>query len=307
LPKPRSPERGVAHEIFLQHNGNIENRRIAEQLSNRFGGEVEKLEKKVAVWKQRDDWLKKKNVVQHSNANDVQRKGKVVQRTRPTKTLPINNSKNDLENDPLHAPLASDEAQLPKTNTTSRGGAPKGNGNAIGNRGGNGGPKGNRNAVVTGEHASIPLSEILLKKFITNDADRTLAHAIVDEADVLCTLILGRVHRLGEMRLLRDEAVNSPSGFIVEKVVKTTGVTTGTQVINESAKFYVNRIDAAIGREMNEIRKDLVSLKAIRDGVAGNTPLGDRIDAIMTQINVAINPVPNRELPSDIIEGGDVE
>ncbi|MDU2064416.1 MAG: phage terminase small subunit [Sporomusaceae bacterium] len=62
MPRERSPNRDKAKEIFLQHEGNITNRQIAEML-----GEDEK---KVAVWKQRDKW----NVVQQSKRKVVQQK-----------------------------------------------------------------------------------------------------------------------------------------------------------------------------------------------------------------------------------------
>ncbi|WP_051344094.1 phage terminase small subunit [Alicyclobacillus herbarius] len=39
-----------------------------------------------------------------------------------------------------------------KSNVTKRPGAPRGNRNAVGNRGGPGGPPGNKKAVVTGEY-----------------------------------------------------------------------------------------------------------------------------------------------------------
>lgn len=67
MPRKRDPKRDKAYEIWKQHNGDITNRSIAEQL------EVD--EKKVAVWKQRDKW--NSNVVQQTNnkkRNVVQQK-----------------------------------------------------------------------------------------------------------------------------------------------------------------------------------------------------------------------------------------
>ena len=52
MPRGKNPNREKAYELYKQHSGNITNREIAKQL-----GEDEK---KVAVWKQRDQW----NVVQ---------------------------------------------------------------------------------------------------------------------------------------------------------------------------------------------------------------------------------------------------
>ena len=57
MARPRSPNRDKAREIWEQSGGALTNREIAAQL-----GEDEK---KVAVWKQRDGWVKS-NVVQHS-------------------------------------------------------------------------------------------------------------------------------------------------------------------------------------------------------------------------------------------------
>jgi phage terminase small subunit len=54
MPRERNPNRDKAYQIWLEHDGKITNRQIAELL-----GENEKV---VAVWKQRDKW----NVVQQS-------------------------------------------------------------------------------------------------------------------------------------------------------------------------------------------------------------------------------------------------
>ena len=64
MARTRDPNRDKAFEIWKQHDGNITNRAIAEQL------EID--EKKVAVWKQRDKW----NVVQQTKGNVVQQKKK---------------------------------------------------------------------------------------------------------------------------------------------------------------------------------------------------------------------------------------
>lgn len=55
MPRERNPNRDKAYKIWLEHNGDITNRQIAEML-----GENEKV---IAVWKQRDKW----NVVQQSS------------------------------------------------------------------------------------------------------------------------------------------------------------------------------------------------------------------------------------------------
>ncbi|MFH5185740.1 phage terminase small subunit-related protein [Paenibacillus sp. TAB 01] len=55
MARARNPNRDKAYQIWLEHQGDITNRRIAE-----FLGEDEKV---IAVWKQRDKW----NVVQQSD------------------------------------------------------------------------------------------------------------------------------------------------------------------------------------------------------------------------------------------------
>lgn len=59
MPKARSPNRDKAFEIFKENQGNISNREIARILSES--------EKSIAVWKKRDCWLNKTNVVQQIN------------------------------------------------------------------------------------------------------------------------------------------------------------------------------------------------------------------------------------------------
>lgn len=86
-------------------------------------------EKKLAVWRQRDKW----SVVQQPLESVVQQnEGDVVQQKK--RKGPPRGNKNAVGN---------------------KGGAPRGNQNAKGNRGGNGGPPGNKKAVTTGEHESI--------------------------------------------------------------------------------------------------------------------------------------------------------
>ena len=55
MPRPRSPDRAKAFEIYKEHNGNIENRRIAEILG--------RPEKTVGGWKCKDAWESKLNGV----------------------------------------------------------------------------------------------------------------------------------------------------------------------------------------------------------------------------------------------------
>ena len=162
MPKLKSPLRGVAHEIFLQHNGIIPSRRIAERLVARFGGEVSKIEQKIAVWKKRDSWLA--NVVQQSNANDVQHK---KQRSasfteRCTTNAPIPDTGTDYEvSDVLNGAQRSEKDFFSKTNAPHPNARP-GNKNAVGH----GAPRGNKNAFVHGQYAERNGIKFLGRKII---------------------------------------------------------------------------------------------------------------------------------------------
>ena len=67
MPRPRSPERDQSYAIYKQHNGEIENRRIADM--------VGKDERFIAKWKHEDAWV------------DKLKKNKGVHQTLPQKRL----------------------------------------------------------------------------------------------------------------------------------------------------------------------------------------------------------------------------
>lgn len=95
MAKARSPNRDRALEIWLERNGAISNRELAEMLGEK--------EKTISNWKSRDQW----NVVLQSGQRSTTK------------------------------------------NAESNAGAPKGNKNAVGNKGG-AAPRGNSNAVTHG-------------------------------------------------------------------------------------------------------------------------------------------------------------
>lgn len=68
MPKPRSPNREKAFEIYREHDGNIENRRIAEMLQIS--------EKTIGGWKCKDGWDSKLNgVLQTAKRSTPKEKG----------------------------------------------------------------------------------------------------------------------------------------------------------------------------------------------------------------------------------------
>lgn len=126
MARARSPSRDKALEIYKQHNGNITNREIANILNED--------EKVIAVWKSRDKWNK---VVQQSEQSCTTNKIDTKKTRKATKQADCGDS-NKLNK------------KKSKTNSTSLGGAPIGNKNAIGNIGGPGGPIGNKKAETHG-------------------------------------------------------------------------------------------------------------------------------------------------------------
>lgn len=71
MARARSPNRDKAFEIYKENEGNITNREIAKILDED--------EKVIAVWKSRDKWNKKINVVQQSNKSCTTKEKKELQ------------------------------------------------------------------------------------------------------------------------------------------------------------------------------------------------------------------------------------
>lgn len=118
MARTRSPNRDRAYELWKERGGKIANREIAAAL-----GEDEK---KIAVWKQRDKW----SVVQQSESV-VQQKKDCCTTRKPKKK----------------------RGGQPGNGNAKGHGAPLGNKNAVGNRGG--APPGNKNALISGKYERI--------------------------------------------------------------------------------------------------------------------------------------------------------
>ena len=206
MPRQRSPERDKAFEIFMQHNGEIENRRIAEQLN------VD--ERIVAVWKSRDGWLKKKNVVQQSN--DVQQTKK-RRTTNPGVKKSTNNTSKKLPTENVGEPPIEDEA---KTNSQHPKARP-GNKNAKGNKGGPGAPIRNKRAVRTHEYINI-----FFTADVIDDDERAILDADYDK--YVQQLILIDTLKIREKRIMLEirRLKNIIGGMVFESVTKTKAKTT---------------------------------------------------------------------------------
>lgn len=136
MARQRDPRRDQALEIYLQHNGEITNRAIADQLNVP--------EKTISNWKSRDKWGQRisseTNVVLQSN-----------ERSTTNHECSTTNEKR------------KNKGGAPKFNKNAlnnRGGAKKGNQYAVGNRGGGAPPK-NKNAETHGFFSKIFPEEAL--------------------------------------------------------------------------------------------------------------------------------------------------
>ncbi|QTH44949.1 terminase [Cohnella sp. LGH] len=140
----------------------------------------------------------------------------------------------------------------------NKGGAPKGNQNAKGNRGGAGGPPGNKKAVKTGEHETIWWDMLgedeqeLLEEIDTDpvaQADDTITLLSIRERRML-----GRIKRL--MAGLTEEQRSVLRELRTVKEAKpVTDPRTGkeTTVVTESEKMVVSKIETTTIRILEDI------------------------------------------------------
>lgn len=134
MSRARSPNRDKAFEIYKQHNGEILLKDIATQLGVK--------DAQIRKWKSQDKWEENLKGTLPKNKRNVTNEIDTKKTTKASKQANCDDlNKLNKENS--------------KTNSTSLGGAPIGNKNAIGNVGGPGGPVGNKKAVTTGEFESI--------------------------------------------------------------------------------------------------------------------------------------------------------
>ncbi len=128
MPRARSPNRDKAFEIYKQHNGEILLKDIATQLDAK--------DTQIRKWKFQDKWEEKLKGTLPKNKRNVTNK-------KDTKKVKKTSKRADCGN------LNKLNEKSSKTNSTSLGGAPIGNKNAVGNIGG-GAPIGNKNAETHG-------------------------------------------------------------------------------------------------------------------------------------------------------------
>ena len=205
MPKPRSPNRDKAKEMYLKSKGNKPLKEIA--------AEVGVSDTQIRKWKSTDNWdgktatngnVTKRKRIANSNANsNVTKQGENM----PT----LNASKKESDSNALKSAYNIKN----KNHSNSRGGQPN-NKNAIGNKGG--GPKDNKHAVATHEFEKILFSDDML-----NESEKALLDAPYDKFEQ--HLVLIKTLRIQEHRAMNDIVAlrANPSGMAVESVTKVKG------------------------------------------------------------------------------------
>ena len=129
MARARSPSRNEAFKIYKQHNGEILLKDIAMQLGVK--------DAQIRKWKSQDKWEENLKGTLPKNKRNVTNEMDIKKTKKASKQVDCSDS-NKLNE------------KSSKTNSTSLGGAPIGNKNAIGNIGGPGGPIGNKKAETHG-------------------------------------------------------------------------------------------------------------------------------------------------------------
>ena len=128
MARARSPNRDKAFEIYKEQNGNVKLKDIAEQLQVK--------DTQIRKWKSQDNWDDKLKGTLPKNKSNVTNETAIKKTKKVSKKADCGD-------------LNKSNKKSSKTNSTSLGGAPFGNSNAIGNVGG-GAPVFNKNAETHG-------------------------------------------------------------------------------------------------------------------------------------------------------------
>ena len=168
------------------------------------------------------DWDGKKKLPERSgNETTDKANARVTGKKGKEKSLQNNISENPT---PEAAP-DEPESGKSETNSTSRGGAPIGNKNAEGNRGGTGGPPGNEKALIHGGYQAIALPSITdedeLAILNTPLDKRTLQEIQIKKGLILESRMFKRLYAVD----------NTPGGMVIDSVIKDKGTLTTTRGI----------------------------------------------------------------------------
>jgi len=304
MPRPRSPERDKSYEIYKSHNGNIENRRIAEL--------VNKDERLIAKWKHEDAWVQKlkKNKGVHLSANSVHQTSKRnTQKASAKKTSNIAPKKRVTKTKPLPSGVANTETKSPHPQ------ARPGNKNAVGNRGGKGAPPQNKQALKTGEYEAVFFNGIV------DEDELSLLEVEFDKYTLQFQLIKTLTIRERRIMMRIQELKTTPGGMVFASVTKqkstskiahhndsdgkqdTTDIRPTLDTTSHVAQpilIRVMELEDALTRVQGRKQAAINQLHKMQmDDDTGERSPVEIAEAIHTLIGVMSKPVPNRSLPQE--------
>lgn len=217
----------------------------------------------VRRWKSDQDWDGKKKATERS---EIKPGAKPNARKRTQK-----NATNDVPKKKEGKTAAqSSQAENTKSTQPSRGGAPLGNKNAVGNDGG--ALPGNKNAVTTGEFETIMYGDL-------TDEERALLDAPLDPVSELERSLLFervRIHRMNRRTVTAEKA---PGGMVIDNAVKVHGVITGrvplgTQTTADAGVNRADRFENSLTRVILGRQKGLAELHKMKS-TSADTELVD--------------------------------
>ncbi|MRN56827.1 phage terminase small subunit [Paenibacillus monticola] len=182
----------------------------------------------------------------------------------------------------------------PKGNANAignRGGAPPGNQNAKGNRGGSGGPEGNKKAVTTGEHETIWMDTLTESE--QQLIDQVDTDPIIQANESLYLLTIRERRMMQRIKVLMDGLSEKERSVLYElKAIKEVGILhdekTGiTKKIPHSRNEMVeSRIEEKEYRKLDDILKLEEALTRIQDKKIRAIDLKNRLTDEEKQIRI---------------------
>jgi len=235
MPRPRSPDRDKALELYLKNKGRIQLNAIADQLNLSEGT--------VRGWKAKDDWegtlsgtpsRSKKNTerskqkaerrIERSKHNKKNPSIKISKKVMTAEKAVKSKPETDVKTHPTKARPGNKNAAGPHKKGA---GGPIGNKHGLGNAGGHGGPIRNKHALTTGEYETIFFDAIV------DEEEKALLKADYDKYRQIYLLIDTLTIR--EVRILRriKDIEATPGGMVFDSITKNKGIQT-TRSTNRS-------------------------------------------------------------------------
>ena len=229
MPRARSPKRDEAYNLWLNSNGSIALKDIAEQLGL---SDVQ-----IRKWKNEDKWVlpagrspNGKLPAYASGKSNVTKRKKGNAKSNVTNKKSKSNSKIFIEENKNCDTEMAVEPPKEKPTQRNRVGAPPGNQNAAGNRGGKGGPIRNKHALKTREFETIFWTADIL-----DEEEKSLLDADYDK--YLLQYLLIDTLNIREKRILQDikKLKTTDGGMVFDSVTKNKTTTT-TQYTKRDAE-----------------------------------------------------------------------